>query len=221
MTTVFVSGANGYVGAQVTKLLVEKNYTVIGSVRSTEKGDKLKAQLGASFSYVVILDLGNDNAFDDALKNHSEISVFLHTASPAVLDSEDAENEVVKPAIAGTVSALKAAHKYGKNIKSFVLTSSTVAMGDFFGGKYIDETTWNSVTYEQAISIPGAGYPGSKKFAEKAAWDFISKEKPAFSFTTINPVLIFGPFAFVDNGIKTFGSTVSFILLSRAKRAMT
>lgn len=33
----------------------------------------------------------------------------------------------------------------------------------------------------------------SKTFAEKAAWDFVEKEKPNFSIATINPPLVFGP----------------------------
>ena len=34
-----------------------------------------------------------------------------------------------------------------------------------------------------------------KTFAEKAAWDFLSKAKPAFDLVTINPTLAFGPVA--------------------------
>ena len=33
----------------------------------------------------------------------------------------------------------------------------------------------------------------SKAFAEKAAWDFVEKEKPNFSLSTIQPSLVFGP----------------------------
>lgn len=212
MTSVFLSGANGYIGAQVAKHLIDQGYTVVGSVRSAPKGDKLKTQLGANFSYEIVTSLSNDDAFDDALKKHPEVSVFLHTASPVILQPEDTESQVVKPAIAGTVSALNAAHKYGKNIKKFVITSSIVAFGDFFSAKYIDESHWNPITYEEAIATPNAGYAGSKKFAEKAAWDFVEKERPAFSLTTIAPVFVFGPVAFLDDGIDSFGSTLKLIV---------
>jgi nucleoside-diphosphate-sugar epimerase len=37
------------------------------------------------------------------------------------------------------------------------------------------------------------GYRASKTFAEKAAWDFLEKEKPNFSIATINPPMVFGP----------------------------
>lgn len=214
MTTVLVSGANGYVGAQVTKHLIEKGYHVVGTVRSAAKGDTLKAQLGANFSYEIVTSLSNEDAFDETLKKHPEISVFLHTASPVALASTDPENELLKPAKAGTLSALTAAHKYGKNIKKFVLTSSVVTMAQFFSdkpSKNVDETLWNPVTYEEAITVPGQGYPGSKKFAEKAAWDFVEKEKPGFTLTTVNPSIVMGPPAFTDEGLNSFVSTGAWI----------
>jgi hypothetical protein len=34
---------------------------------------------------------------------------------------------------------------------------------------------------------------GSKAFAEKAAWEFVEKEKPSFTLATILPTLVFGP----------------------------
>lgn len=36
-------------------------------------------------------------------------------------------------------------------------------------------------------------YRESKKFAEVAAWDFVEKEKPNFTLTTLNPPMVFGP----------------------------
>lgn len=38
-----------------------------------------------------------------------------------------------------------------------------------------------------------SGYRASKTFAEKAAWDFVEKEKPNFALATINPPMVFGP----------------------------
>lgn len=36
-------------------------------------------------------------------------------------------------------------------------------------------------------------YRGSKKFAESAAWDFVSKNKPNFDLVTICPPMVYGP----------------------------
>ena len=37
-------------------------------------------------------------------------------------------------------------------------------------------------------------YSASKTLAERAAWDFIATEKPAFDLTSILPVYNFGPY---------------------------
>ena len=36
-TSVFVSGASGYIAQELVKQLIQKNYKVVGTVRSNEK----------------------------------------------------------------------------------------------------------------------------------------------------------------------------------------
>jgi nucleoside-diphosphate-sugar epimerase len=42
------------------------------------------------------------------------------------------------------------------------------------------------------VSAPDA-YRASKTLAERAAWDFIEKEKPQFDLVTVNPPFVLGP----------------------------
>jgi nucleoside-diphosphate-sugar epimerase len=51
----------------------------------------------------------------------------------------------------------------------------------------------NPITEQEAHENPATGYRASKTFAEKAAWDFLEKEKPNFTIATVNPPLVFGP----------------------------
>jgi nucleoside-diphosphate-sugar epimerase len=39
-------------------------------------------------------------------------------------------------------------------------------------------------------------YRASKTFSERAAWDFIEKEKPQFTLTAMCPPFVFGPTVF-------------------------
>jgi nucleoside-diphosphate-sugar epimerase len=57
------------------------------------------------------------------------------------------------------------------------------------------ESDWNPITWEEAQTAKQhiTAYRASKKFAEKAAWDFIDKEKPDFDIITIQPPMVFGP----------------------------
>ena len=73
--------------------------------------------------------------------------------------------------------------------RSQVITSSFAAIIDTGKGNrpgYVySEKDWNPMTEEEALENPARGYFGSKTFAEKAAWDFVEKEKPNFSLATV------------------------------------
>lgn len=50
----------------------------------------------------------------------------IHTASPFPLARPKDENELIRPTVEGTLSALKGAHKHG--LKRVVVTSSCVSI---------------------------------------------------------------------------------------------
>lgn len=201
-TCVFVSGANGYIAQHICKsLLANKNtYKVVGSVRSKDKGEKLKLLLcSKNFSYEIVEAIENKEAFKAALKNHPEVCVFLHVASPVTFAVKDPEKEILTPAICGTRNLLNDIKKYGPQINRVVVTSAAAAMHSSKNtGDFIDESSWNNITYKQALSSP---YLGSKPLAEKAAWNFVTNEMPNFALSTINPTFVFGPQAF-NEGLK-------------------
>lgn len=58
---------------------------------------------------------------------------------------------------------------------------------------------------------PWEVYSAAKTLAEKAAWDFIEKEKPSFDLTTIIPVWCWGPFIH-DTTQRGVGSTPAIFL---------
>lgn len=48
---------------------------------------------------------------------------------------------------------------------------------------------------EEALTTKNAqtAYSASKKLAERAAWDFVDREKPSWTLTVLNPPMIYGP----------------------------
>ncbi|EDK43722.1 conserved hypothetical protein [Lodderomyces elongisporus NRRL YB-4239] len=205
-TTVFVSGATGFIAQHIVKQLLEDNYKVIGSVRSSEKGEHLKSLLAnaglkaENFSYEIVKDIAAKGAFDEALKAHPEVTVFLHTASPFHFNVQDVEKELLKPAEEGTTNALNAIKEYGKNVERVVVTSSYAAITGFADlatpGKTVDESSWNPITKEQSLRDAFNGYVGSKKLAEQIVWKYVETNKPKWGVSVINPVYVFGPQAF-------------------------
>jgi dihydroflavonol-4-reductase len=127
----------------------------------------------------------------------------MHTASPFPLASPKDENELIRPAVEGTLRALRAAKSAG--VKRVILTSSVAAIYGRelpAGVDAYDETMWTDVNHP----VGRQAYTKSKCLAEQAAWDFIKSEAPEIALTTINPVLVIG--APLD---KNFGSSISLV----------
>lgn len=203
-TTVFVSGATGFLAQHICQQLIDRGYYVVGSVRSAEKGQDLKKLLKSdNFSFEIVPDIVAEGAFDEALKNNPQITAFMHTASPVAFSVESIEDELLKPAIMGTKNALLAIKAHGTNVKKVVVTSSVSAMRNTAtmqdGSITLTEESWNPMSHEEALKDQQWGCDGSKTFAEKAAWDFVKIEKPNFTLSTVCPAYIFGPQAFDEN----------------------
>jgi nucleoside-diphosphate-sugar epimerase len=116
----------------------------------------------------------------------------------------DPEKDLLLPAIQGTLGVLRAAHQYNQNsenkITRVVITSSFASVFDpsqgLRPGYSYTEKDWSPLTYEQGAAAkndPVTVYRVSKVCAERAAWDFIEKEKPAFTIATICAPMVIGP----------------------------
>ncbi|KAK6459996.1 protein induced by osmotic stress [Scheffersomyces coipomensis] len=197
---IFISGATGYIALHIISQLLSSGRTVIGSVRSIEKGEYLvKLFDNSKFSYVVVPILEKEGAFDEALKANLEVTIFLHTASPLqpILNSEHPEQEILIPAIDGTKYVLKSIKEHAPQIKRVVYTSSIAACAtpdQLADPTYKSgESTWTDISYELGKSNSYLAYVVSKTFAEREAWDFVKSESPNFTLSSINPTFAFGP----------------------------
>jgi len=113
----------------------------------------------------------------------------LHVASPFVVKVPKDENELIKPAVEGTLRALKAAKNAG--VKRVILTSSTAAMqGGQHGLIKINQDSWTDVN-DRSVTA----YFKSKTLAEKTAWEFIENQNGGtkLELVVINPGPIYGP----------------------------
>jgi dihydroflavonol-4-reductase len=209
MTTVLLTGSSGYIGKHITLQLLNQGYNVRASVRSLAKSEEVRSaviphlldssNLESRLTFVE-LDLEKDSGWEVALKG---ADVLMHTASPFPLVSPKDENELIRPAVEGTLRALRAAKNAG--VKRVILTSSVAAIYGRelpSGALAYDETMWTDVEHP----VGRVAYTKSKTLAEQAAWNFIKNDAPEISLTTINPVLVLG--APLD---KNFGSSISLV----------
>lgn len=151
--------------------------------------------------------------------------------------------DFLDPAIKGTTGILKAIKANAPTVKRVVITSSFAAIVN--AKKHPEsysEKNWNPVTWEEALNASNT-YRASKvceepyasdllelisdpfvqTFAEKAAWDFVEKEKPNFDIATINPPFVFGPVVHYLNSldaINTSNQKVSNLIQGKWKDAI-
>jgi len=185
MTKVFVTGASGFIAKHILRELLEKGYAVRASVRSETRKAELEALFPDASLEFAFLDLAKDEGWTDAMAG---CDVLMHTASPFPLAEPRDPQELIRPAVDGTVRAMKAARAAG--ISRVILTSSNAAIYKDAGkprDAASDERNWTS---PDAASV--GAYEASKTLAERAAWDFVA-ETPGMALTTINPGAVFGP----------------------------
>lgn len=196
---ILVTGVSGYIAAHTAEKLLDEGYPVRGTVRSKEKGEFMANVLKgkkAKFDYVIVKDIGEDDAFDEAVKGVDGIA---HMASPFHFNADEPE-ELIRPAVNGTVGILKSAKKNNPKVKRVVITSSVAAIMDSTAKPPVTftEADWNPVSIKECEekgrdAAPGDKYRASKTLAEKAFWKYIEDEKPSFDGATINPPLVLGP----------------------------
>lgn len=183
---VAVSGVSGYIGAQVAKHLLERGYTVHGTVRrnTPEKVRHLTDLPEGEHLVIFEADLLDEDSFDSAVVGCTGA---FHVASPYTNTVSDAQKELVDPAVNGTLNFLRACKKAG--VPKVVLTSSVAAVTDGGEpkGKMLTEADWNDHS-----SVDFLPYYYSKVRAERTAWDFVT-DCPDLKLVTVNPGAVIGP----------------------------
>ena len=188
---ILVTGANGFVALHTIIQLIQQDYKVRATLRTLSREGEVReaiskhAQINDRLE-ILPADLEQDSGWEDAMK---DVEYVLHIASPFPLFEPKNEDELIVPAVQGTLRVMRAAHKAG--VKRVVQVSSYFAITAGHNGenKTFTEADWSDLT--KNISA----YPKSKTLAERAAWDFIKSAENTnkMELAVINPPLILGP----------------------------
>lgn len=188
---VLVTGGSGFVGAHCVLQLLQQGFRVRTTVRSEKKIpgiiNVLKPVVGDAINKLsfTVADLTNDIGWAEAVNGCTYV---LHVASPFLIAAPKDENELIIPAVQGSLRVLKASKKAG--VKRVVLTSSFAAVGYTAknSAEAFNENDWTNPNDKNL-----SAYIKSKALAEKAAWDYIKNDGKGLELAVINPVGIFGP----------------------------
>jgi dihydroflavonol-4-reductase len=193
--TVLVTGASGFIAKHIVRELLATGRRVRGTVREPGRAEEVRSAVrphladpacADSLLDFAIADLGRDEGWAAAAEGADAI---IHTASPFPLSFRGDPEELIRPAVDGTLRALRAAH--GAGIRRAVLTSSTASVmyrKPLPAGRPLDERDWSDLGADWITP-----YARSKTMAEKAAWEFVAKAAPDLKLTTILPGLVLGP----------------------------
>ncbi|KAM2016554.1 hypothetical protein ACFX16_046954 [Malus domestica] len=183
--TICVTGAGGFIASWMVKLLLERGYTVKGTLRNPDdpKNAHLRELEGPTERLSLFkADLLDYESLKEAINGCDGV---FHTASPVTDDPE----QMVEPAVNGTKNVIQAAAE--AKVKRVVFTSSigAVYMDPTRGPEVVvDESCWSDLEFCKNTKN---WYCYGKAVAEQAAWEE-AREK-GVDLAVVNPVLVLGP----------------------------
>lgn len=202
-STILVTGISGFIAKHCAVELLNHGYRVRGTVRNLAKADYVRKTLadhaditGLDFAAA---DLLSDDGWHDAAKG---VHGVLHLASPFPLVQPRNADELIRPAVDGTLRVLRAAVAAGAS--RFVQTSSTVAI--IFGHGHSRLSAYTEADWTDVDGPGVTAYSKSKTLAERAARDYVAAQGPALHYASVNPGFVLGPL--LD---REFGSSAKLI----------
>jgi dihydroflavonol-4-reductase len=183
---VLVTGATGFIAGHCIEELLNHGYSVRGTVRHRATAEvahlhEAAERTGGSLE-LVEASLDADAGWAEAVDG---CDVVWHVASPNPPSVPRDADEVIRPAVDGTLRVLRAADAAA--VRRVVLTSSTDAITaghDPADQRVRTEADWSNVD-------DAGPYERSKTLAERAAWDFVRERD--LELVTIHPGLSLGP----------------------------
>lgn len=174
MERAIVTGANGHIGANVCRTLIERGVRVTAMVRP---GSDRRGLEGLE------VDLAEGDVLEPStLRSAMEgCDTLFHAAAVFAIWAKDADT-ILRPAIVGTENALRAAKETG--VERVVLTSSVAAVGaSETGDRLLDAHAW-----APSLRVP---YYVAKQRAERRAWALADELE--LWMVSILPTMVLGP----------------------------
>jgi dihydroflavonol-4-reductase len=167
-----VTGANGHLGNNLIRTLINNGEKVRAGVRDTQNNSMFEG-LDCELVYAEMLDK------DAMLAALEGVDVLYHVAAVFKHWAKDPETEIIQANIKGTEVVLEAAAQ--TKVKKVVYVSSVAAIGH--NGEPLNESHWNDE--------PSNAYYQSKIRSEKKAWQLA--EKLDLWMVTVQPSAMIGP----------------------------
>lgn len=178
---VLVTGANGHVGNNLCRALLERGHQVRASVRSLGDPARLAPLEGLQGLERRELDVRDAEGFDAATR---DIEILFHVAATysTYTGSREADESMVRDSVEGAENALRSAARNG--VRKVVLTSSVMTLP--FRPRGQPPATEND--WQTDLRMP---YARAKTLAERRAWELAAEL--GVQLVSVLPSAIGGP----------------------------
>lgn len=185
---ILITGGSGFIGGHCVQAALDAGYDVRTTARSTAHADALKARFSAPERVeVVAADLGSDTGWREAMDG---VDGVLHVASPLPHGEPKDPDEVIRPAVDGTLRVLRAATDAA--VRRVVFTSSFGAIGFGHSRHTLATHLFTEDDWAPLESRTLNTYDRSKTLAERAAWEYVQTTPGAPELVVLNPVAVIG-----------------------------
>lgn len=192
MKPTLVTGANGHLGNNLCRLLVEREEPVRAMIRASADPGPL-AELGVEIVRGDIMDPASTARAADGCGR------VYHTAAGFLMWSKDPERDIIRPSVEGTHNVFEAAARAGVEKVLYTSTTGTIGISGSANEPF-DETHFNT--------SPHTHYVRGKILAEKEA--FAVARRTGLRVTSIHPGLILGPrFAKLSESVRQVADFVN------------
>ncbi|MHB1104616.1 MAG: NAD-dependent epimerase/dehydratase family protein [Devosia sp.] len=199
-----ITGISGFIAKHCAVELLRHGYRVRGTLRNLAKADEVRTTLanhcdvtGLEFAEA---DLLAEKGWEEAANG---LYGMLHLASPFPDREPKNPDELIRPAVDGTLRVLKAAAAAG--VQRFVQTSSVAAIMFGHGDTHPGLFTEDDWTIPNGPNV--SSYAKSKTLAERTARTFLASARKDLHYSTINPGFVLGPV--LDRDIGTSAEAIA------------
>ncbi len=192
--TICVTGASGYIGSHIVRLLLSEGQRVLGAVREPENGAKmahLRALPGAERLTLLKADVLDPSVWDGVL---AEADSVIHCVAVVSFGAKDPQKEIVDIAVKGTRNVLSAAARSPRT-QSVVHLSSIAALVSY---QLAPDYQFSSKDWCNDATLATNPYGLAKTLSEQLAREMEVKsasdpELSPFQLAVVAPGYVLGP----------------------------
>ncbi|PYI27967.1 NAD(P)-binding protein [Aspergillus indologenus CBS 114.80] len=199
-----ITGATGYIGFKTLLTALSRGYSILALVRKDNDISDLQSKSAAitesvrsgQLEFAVVPNFLVDDAVYNVLRG-SGATVIVLLASPLALQTENYEEDIIRPAVSMVTVFLEAARRV-ESVRRVVVTSSCVTLIPFEwnfnpDSERIYTATDLNPTLNSTPTSPMEAYWISKALARRASHDYVETHRPSFDYVNLLPGVVIGP----------------------------